>query len=47
MCFNINIKTVGSFAALYHRKMFKFALKWMENEKRPFDHIHPFLSEKG
>ena len=46
-CFNAHSKSFGSYAALYHRDTFQAILDWIKNNREPFDHIYPYLSELG
>ena len=49
LCFNVNSKTFGSFAVLYHSSMFRSVIDWLDNDANmaPFDHMFPDLSQAG
>eukprot|EP00051_Salpingoeca_urceolata_P006279 m.83232 g.83232 ORF g.83232 m.83232 type:complete len:439 (-) comp14760_c0_seq2:111-1427(-) len=47
MCFNVNRKTFGSFAVLYHRDTFQTIIDWIDSSSLPFDHIWPIFAKQG
>jgi hypothetical protein len=48
-CWNVNRKTFGSFAVMYHSSMFEDMFNWLANKEqpRPFDHIFPDMIKYG
>jgi hypothetical protein len=46
LCYNAHSKTYGSYAAVYHRSVFRAVLEWIDSTTEPFDHIYPALIQQ-
>jgi hypothetical protein len=50
-CYNVNPRTLGAFANIYHKDTFPSILDWIGEQlvhgREPYDHVYKMLTGKG